>query len=148
MTLQTEEQILDELRDAERFAKTRKRLLLEKKKEMEKFRDEMTTTEKDALSQFRSYQPLDSDLGVATSLSNNLEDQLHLGDELIKDDLELGKEAKISDELDLSELQPKKIDWDLKRDIENDMAILNKRTERAICYILMKKYNNQKEVKS
>uniref|UniRef100_A0A0N4ZSI2 Uncharacterized protein n=1 Tax=Parastrongyloides trichosuri TaxID=131310 RepID=A0A0N4ZSI2_PARTI len=147
MTFQTEEQILEELRDAERFAKTRKRLLLEKKREMEEFRQGLSCVEKEALSQFRSYKPLDHELAAASSLSNEIEGQLHFGDELIKEDLELGKETKISDELDLTELQPKKVDWDLKRDIEKDMVILNNRTEKAICYILMKKYNVQKNEK-
>jgi coiled-coil domain-containing protein 12 len=48
------------------------------------------------------------------------------------------KEEK-GDEMDLLNLAPRKIDWDLKRDIAKKLEKLERRTNRSIVEILQKK---------
>lgn len=47
-------------------------------------------------------------------------------------------------DVDLMNLAPQKIDWDLKRDIAPKLAKLDKRTKKAIDLIVLSKLNNSK----
>ena len=48
--------------------------------------------------------------------------------------------------LDLFKLQPKKPNWDLKRDLDEKMKILNVRTENAIARLVRERIQNAKKV--
>ena len=63
----------------------------------------------------------------------------------IKEQLASGKpEPLIEKEIDLTTLAPQKIDWDLKRDVEKRLRLLEKRTQRAIVDIIKERLKSQK----
>jgi coiled-coil domain-containing protein 12 len=60
--------------------------------------------------------------------------------------LEEAKEAEKRDEpLDLFKLQPKKPNWDLKRDLKQRMEVLDVRTENAIARLVRERIEGQKK---
>ncbi|CAI4229508.1 unnamed protein product [Auanema sp. JU1783] len=125
---------------AEIAAQVRKRRLLEMKskyhgmemKEEDYAEDEKPTKKSKGVdSGFRSYQPAAEVLGEVknevslTAVENEIVD--HLKDTLT---------VKTVDSVDISNLAPKKIDWDLKRDISKKLEKLEGRTQRAIADLI------------
>ncbi|KAL8927773.1 MAG: hypothetical protein Q9208_002189 [Pyrenodesmia sp. 3 TL-2023] len=58
------------------------------------------------------------------------------------------KEAKEDKPIDLFKLQPKKPNWDLKRDVARKMAILNVRTDNAIARLVRERIEGAKKKSS
>lgn len=90
---------------------------------------------------FRNYNPKDEGLK-----SNVLPrpDLTEIRNE-IKDQLESGKpKPLIENEIDLATLAPQKIDWDLKREAEKKLKVLEKRTQKAIVEIIRDRLKSQK----
>lgn len=58
------------------------------------------------------------------------------------------EEAKADKPLDLFKLQPKKPNWDLKRDLERKLEVLNVRTDNAIARIVRERIANQQKTAS
>ena len=54
------------------------------------------------------------------------------------------KERKEEKPIDLFTLQPKKPNWDLKRDVARKMEVLNARTENAIARLVRERVEGQK----
>ncbi|KAI9230521.1 MAG: cwf18 pre-mRNA splicing factor-domain-containing protein [Piptocephalis tieghemiana] len=54
-------------------------------------------------------------------------------------------EERRGDELDLAQLAPRKMDWDLKRALEPKMAILDSRTDRAIADLIRERLRAEQE---
>ncbi|CAI2349922.1 unnamed protein product [Caenorhabditis sp. 36 PRJEB53466] len=91
-----------------------------------------TTTKKNKENgrEFRNHKP-DDEVGtqktavdmdiVQREIADHLKDVLH---------------EKAIDSVDLAMLAPKKIDWDLKRDIESKMLKLERRTQKAVATII------------
>jgi len=52
-------------------------------------------------------------------------------------------EIELQDDQDSIDLTPKKAAWDLKRDIEPKLSVLEKRTHRAILKLLKDKLDTQ-----
>ncbi|XP_034339864.1 coiled-coil domain-containing protein 12-like isoform X1 [Arvicanthis niloticus] len=50
----------------------------------------------------------------------------------VKKQLEAAQPEPIIEEVDLANLSPQKLDWDLKRDVANKLEKLEKQTQRAI----------------
>jgi len=73
-----------------------------------------------------------------------VEEQARLLAEETKEQAE--KEALDDKPLDLFKLQPKKPNWDLKRDLEKKLEILNVRTENAIAKIVRERITKAQEV--
>ena len=63
--------------------------------------------------------------------------------ELIRAELEA--EEKESGGADVLNIAPKKPNWDLKRDIEKSLAILNRRTQRAIVELIRERLAREAE---
>ena len=121
----------------ENAAKRRERLAaLKRKLQKEPSEDKQTDKEgeEEALPApiFRSYKPL------APELQDNAMDieDPKLIEEQIQDSLAAGEETTMIDELDITNLAPRKPDWDLKRDIAKKLEKLEKRTARAIGEII------------
>lgn len=55
------------------------------------------------------------------------------------------EEAKEDKPLDLFKLQPKKPNWDLKRDLERKLEVLNVRTDNAIAKLVRERIANQQK---
>ena len=82
---------------------------------------------------FRNYTPKDEQLKTGVLPRPAL---IEIENE-IKSQLESGKPMPlIEDEIDLTTLAPQKIDWDLKRDAEKRLRVLEKRTQKAIIELI------------
>ncbi|XP_054271741.1 coiled-coil domain-containing protein 12-like [Macrosteles quadrilineatus] len=81
---------------------------------------------------FRSYVPEDE------SLKENVVPAAKPGDveSEVKSQLEAANSKVVIEELDLSNLAPRKPDWDLKRDVAKKLERLEKRTQRAIAELI------------
>lgn len=90
---------------------------------------------------FRNYTPKDESLKPGVLPKPNL---IEIEDQ-VKDQLDSGKPLPlIEKEIDLATLAPQKIDWDLKRDAEKKLKILEKRTQRAIVDLIRIRLKQQK----
>lgn len=90
---------------------------------------------------FRNYQPKDEELKPGVLPKPNLIEI----ENAIKEQLASGKpEPLIEKEIDLTTLAPQKIDWDLKRDVEKKLRLLEKRTQRAIVELIKERLKSQK----
>ncbi|CAG2055305.1 unnamed protein product [Timema podura] len=81
---------------------------------------------------FRSYRPLDE------SLKENVIPDAHPGnvDDEVKDQLEAANSRVVIEELDITNLAPRKPDWDLKRDVAKKLERLERRTQKAIAELI------------
>lgn len=90
---------------------------------------------------FRNYTPKDETLKPGVLPKPNL---INIETE-IKDQLDSGKpEALIAKEIDLTTLAPQKIDWDLKRDVDKRLKLLERRTQQAIVELIRQRLLREK----
>ncbi len=90
---------------------------------------------------FRNYTPKDEELKPGVLPKPNL---IEIENE-IKEQLASGKpQPLIEKEIDLTTLAPQKIDWDLKRDAEKRLRVLEKRTQKAIVELIKERMKAQK----
>ena len=90
---------------------------------------------------FRNYTPKDESLKPGVLPKPNL---INIETE-IKDQLDSGKpEALIAKEIDLTTLAPQKIDWDLKRDVDKRLKLLERRTQQAIVELIRQRLLREK----
>ncbi len=88
---------------------------------------------------FRNYNPNDDALKPGILPKPNL---VNIENE-IKEQLENARpEPLIQKDIDLATLAPQKIDWDLKRDAEKKLKILEKRTQHAIIELIRERLQN------
>ncbi|KAF8822798.1 cwf18 pre-mRna splicing factor protein, partial [Cardiosporidium cionae] len=92
----------------------------------------------ESLLRFRNYIPRDVSLQKFCSpkpLVKELEEQI---------DLYIQQTLKDSINQDiLSQITPKRPNWDLKRDVEKKLQVLSNRTDRAILNLLRTQFNNE-----
>ncbi|RMZ94785.1 coiled-coil domain-containing 12 [Brachionus plicatilis] len=82
---------------------------------------------------FRNYAPRDEELKARILPKPDLTE---IRNE-IKEQLDSGKpKSLIEKEIDLATLAPQKIDWDLKRECEKKLKVLDKRTQKAIVELI------------
>lgn len=81
---------------------------------------------------FRSYKPQDD------SLKNEVLEDAKPGnvEEEVKDQLSAANTKVVIEELDISNLAPRKPDWDLKRDVTKKLEKLERRTQKAIAELI------------
>ena len=90
---------------------------------------------------FRNYTPKDESLKSGVLPKPKL---IEIENE-IKDHLDNAKPAPlIEKEIDLTTLAPQKIDWDLKRDVEKKLKVLEKRTQKAIVELIRDRIKGEK----
>ncbi|KAH9505431.1 Coiled-coil domain-containing protein 12 [Bulinus truncatus] len=90
---------------------------------------------------FRSYKPESERLKELTVQSAKPSDVTSS----IKDQLESGKTDHVVTDVDLSNLAPRKPDWDLKRDISKKMEKLDRKTQRAIAELIRERLKASQE---
>ncbi|KAM9308861.1 coiled-coil domain-containing protein 12 [Gastrophryne carolinensis] len=66
-------------------------------------------------------------------------------EEKVQEQLEAAKPEPIIEEVDLTNLAPRKPDWDLKRDVAKKLEKLEKRTQRAIAELIRERLKGQEE---
>ncbi|XP_072011005.1 coiled-coil domain-containing protein 12 [Engystomops pustulosus] len=89
----------------------------------------------------RNYTPQDESLKerkIAPAKPESVEEK-------VKDQLEAAKPEPIIEEVDLTNLAPRKPDWDLKRDVAKKLEKLEKRTQRAIAELIRERLRGQEE---
>ncbi|GAA5920217.1 hypothetical protein JCM1841_000421, partial [Sporobolomyces salmonicolor] len=97
-----------------------------------------------AVFKFRNYDPETGTLRkhARTDEDDTVEKQVEgLADQVIAQD-----EHVRAQDLDLTNIQPKKANWDLKRDLERKLAKLKPKTELAISLLIRKRLQAQKGV--
>ncbi|KAK6181545.1 hypothetical protein SNE40_009376 [Patella caerulea] len=126
--------------------KERLKALRQRKKQKESGDSENAeedTLEKEKLPKpiFRSYKPQSEELREGAlprikplSVSEN-----------VKDQLESSKTEHHIDEVDLTNLAPRKPDWDLKRDVTKKLEKLERRTQRAIAELIRERLKASRE---
>ncbi|XP_013405733.1 coiled-coil domain-containing protein 12 [Lingula anatina] len=90
---------------------------------------------------FRSYKPQDENL-KENALPQMIPSKV---EEHVKDHLEAAKPEPVVDEIDLTNLAPRKPDWDLKRDVAKKLEKLERRTQRAIAELIRDRLQAGKE---
>jgi len=91
---------------------------------------------------FRSYNPSDEELQNAAkpkAAPIDIESQ-------VADSLEQSSVTKLVDDVDLTNLAPRKPDWDLKRDIAPKLARLERRTQKAIAELILDRLKNSQDL--
>ncbi|WKY07710.1 hypothetical protein Q1695_007295 [Nippostrongylus brasiliensis] len=133
----------------EAAALARKKRLLEMKSRLhgiemkeEDYKEESEATKKSKVDEksFRSYKPLSEAVGKIADATPKLD----VVEEVIASHLEDTKNVKPIESVDLSTLAPKKIDWDLKRDIEKKMQKLDRRTQKCIAEMIRQRLSEGK----
>ncbi|KAL1239032.1 Coiled-coil domain-containing protein [Trichinella pseudospiralis] len=81
---------------------------------------------------FRNYMPVSENLKAVAREPAKPEDVI----EELRDDIEQATNDDNSGEIDLNSLAPRKIDWDLKRDLQLKLDKLERRTQKAIVQII------------
>lgn len=66
-------------------------------------------------------------------------------DDEIKDQLNSAKSKVVLDELDITNLAPRKPDWDLKRDVAKKLEKLERRTQKAIAELIRERLKEREE---
>ncbi|GLV42154.1 uncharacterized protein CBL_04888 [Carabus blaptoides fortunei] len=90
---------------------------------------------------FRSYKPQDE------SLKENVLPEAKPADieNEVKDQLNAAKSRVVIEELDITNLAPRKPDWDLKRDVAKKLERLERRTQKAIAELIRDRLKQRQE---
>ncbi|KYM99676.1 PREDICTED: coiled-coil domain-containing protein 12 [Cyphomyrmex costatus] len=112
----------------EEALKRKERLQALKRKNEEGKESANDTIENLPKPKFRSYKPQDE------NLKNNMIEDAKPGDveSVVQEQLDAANSKVVIEELDISNLAPRKPDWDLKRDIAKKLEMLERRTQKAI----------------
>lgn len=88
---------------------------------------------------FRSYKPADD------SLKELILPEIQPGEvrDKVKDELDNEHEGVVMDNLDFTNLAPRKPDWDLKRDIAGKLDKLERRTQKAIAELIRERLKEE-----
>ncbi|XP_037945686.1 coiled-coil domain-containing protein 12-like [Teleopsis dalmanni] len=90
---------------------------------------------------FRSYKPLNE------STNAEVLEQEPTGDieKAVENQLELLQQPMTVDEIDITNLAPRKPDWDLKREISKKLDILQRRTQKAIAELIRERLKKNQD---
>ncbi|XP_063230221.1 coiled-coil domain-containing protein 12 [Bacillus rossius redtenbacheri] len=90
---------------------------------------------------FRSYRPADE------ALQGDVVEDAEPGDVAgeVKAQLEAAHSRVVIEQLDISNLAPRKLDWDLKRDVARKLERLERRTQRAIAELIRERLRSGQE---
>uniref|UniRef100_A0A1I7Y157 Coiled-coil domain-containing protein 12 n=1 Tax=Steinernema glaseri TaxID=37863 RepID=A0A1I7Y157_9BILA len=124
--------------EAEKIAAERKKRLMAMKSKVhglemreEDYVEEMEQDEPKAnanrLPSFRSYEP-----EVFIEAGKNENRNLNLVDEHLTEQLADTNDTSVIQEISVNTLAPRKLDWDLKRDVKEKLEKLERQTQRAI----------------
>ncbi|XP_046820715.1 coiled-coil domain-containing protein 12 [Vespa crabro] len=116
----------------EEALKRKERLQALKKKNEEGKDAKADSPSKLPMPKFRSYKPQDE------SLKEKVLEDAKPGDveTEVQDQLNAAKTKVVIEELDISNLAPRKPDWDLKRDVSKKLEKLERRTQKAIAELI------------
>ncbi|XP_063705402.1 coiled-coil domain-containing protein 12 [Culicoides brevitarsis] len=90
---------------------------------------------------FRNYKP--DEAAADTKIAENVE--MDAVEAQVEEQMQAMKQPIVVDEIDISNLAPRKIDWDLKRDVAKKMQILERRTQKAIAELIRERMQGNQE---
>uniref|UniRef100_A0A1A9W6N8 Cwf18 pre-mRNA splicing factor n=1 Tax=Glossina brevipalpis TaxID=37001 RepID=A0A1A9W6N8_9MUSC len=121
---------------------------IKRKERLQKLREKAKKSEKDEIDQqnlprpvFRSYKPL-NEISTAEVLPQKPTGDIEM---TIESQLELLNHPMIIDEIDITDLAPRKPDWDLKRDVSKKLRRLERRSEKAITELIRERLRKNQE---
>uniref|UniRef100_A0A1B0C2W8 Coiled-coil domain-containing protein 12 n=1 Tax=Glossina palpalis gambiensis TaxID=67801 RepID=A0A1B0C2W8_9MUSC len=123
---------------------------VKRKERLRQLREKAQKSDKDENGQeklprpvFRSYKP-QNDIINAEILPQEPTGDIEVA---IESQMELLEQPMVVDEIDITDLAPRKPDWDLKRDVSKKLKRLERRTEKAITELIRErlKKNQDKE---
>ncbi|XP_043289341.1 coiled-coil domain-containing protein 12 [Venturia canescens] len=119
----------------EEALKRKERLAALKKKNEESKENPADGSDKLPKPKFRSYKPQDE------SLQAQVLEDAKPGDVIaeVQDQLSAATSKVVVEDLDISNLAPRKPDWDLKRDVASKLEKLERRTQKAIAELIMER---------
>ncbi|CAK9304583.1 unnamed protein product [Gordionus sp. m RMFG-2023] len=129
-------------------ARKRKQKLFELKKKKQENNENSENLIKHKKPIFRNYAPTDTELQSSmlpkvkpSALDEKIEEQISLTTQ---------PEEKLTNkiEMNLSTLAPRKIDWDLKRDISKKLEKLERKTQQAISELIREQIMQTKDLSS
>ncbi|KHN85627.1 Coiled-coil domain-containing protein 12 [Toxocara canis] len=123
----------------EKAASDRKRRLLQMKAQMQnddraENEEEGPSVAKISAPKFRSYEPISASLGEKKD-----DVDLFIVEKEIGEHLADTEDTSVVEQVDISTLAPRKVDWDLKRDVAERMEKLERRTQRAIAELIRRR---------
>ncbi|CDH48230.1 hypothetical protein RO3G_10424 [Lichtheimia corymbifera JMRC:FSU:9682] len=94
---------------------------------------------------FRSYTPNDENLKQHVNIAtpNDVGETVESETKSFTKDVLAEAAVKEKEEVDLFNLQPKKPNWDLKRDVEKKLERLDRRTQKAILELIRQRLSNE-----
>ena len=108
--------------------------------------DESKSTNKYLSGRNYDFETKGARLGFETAPMENKDTLERRAEALAAETKRQAEEEKKADEaLDLFKLQPKKPNWDLKRDLERKLEVLNVRTDNAIARMVRERIAKQRE---
>ncbi|XP_003704154.1 coiled-coil domain-containing protein 12 [Megachile rotundata] len=116
----------------EEALKRKERLQALKRKTEDNKENKSESASKLPKPKFRSYKPQDESLKdkvLEDAKPGNVEEE-------VQDQLSAANTKVVIEELDISNLAPRKPDWDLKRDVAKKLEKLERRTQKAIAELI------------
>jgi len=139
MVESNEESIQNSLSELEKNAFERKERLknIRAKLSEDKLREQNTGGINENATQllFRSYKPS----GLDKPQINVTNEQMNAIEISVGDHLQVTMDTNVSEVLDLNTLAPRKMDWDLKRGVQEKLEKLEHRTQKAISKLIRQK---------
>uniref|UniRef100_A0A1A9UJX0 Cwf18 pre-mRNA splicing factor n=1 Tax=Glossina austeni TaxID=7395 RepID=A0A1A9UJX0_GLOAU len=123
---------------------------IKRKERLQQLREKAQKSDKDENGQaklprpvFRSYKP-QNDIINGEILPQEPTGDIEIA---IESQMELLEQPMVVEEIDITDLAPRKPDWDLKRDVAKKLKRLERRTEKAITELIRErlKKNQDKE---
>ncbi|KAL3101992.1 hypothetical protein niasHS_003401 [Heterodera schachtii] len=154
--MDTEESVEQSLTELEQNAMVRRQRLLEfrtqfVKKAQQQNGEKGPNDDGEAMEEpislfFRSYKP-SKKAEEAPDVPNlgGTHKELDTLEKHIPDQLEASEDTKMRDELDLKTLAPRKVDWDLRRGVQEKLDKLERRTKKAINQLIRQRVNEGAE---
>ncbi|KAL7288951.1 coiled-coil domain-containing protein 12 [Trichogramma pretiosum] len=122
--------------------KRKEKLNALKKRKAEDITGDKDSEAKLPAPKFRSYKPLDESLkekSLGDAKPGDAEAE-------VKDQLDAATQRPVIEELDINNLAPRKLDWDLKRDVSKKLEKLQRRTQKAIAELILERLRAQKDI--
>ncbi|CAD5228879.1 unnamed protein product [Bursaphelenchus okinawaensis] len=91
----------------------------------------------------RSYKTVTSNI---INIGDEVRDVLQKTEQDIQEIIDDAKNIQLGDDLDISVLAPKKVDWDLKRGMQEELDKLDRRTNRAIIQLVRQRLQKEKDL--
>ncbi|KAI6176893.1 Coiled-coil domain-containing protein 12 [Aphelenchoides bicaudatus] len=88
----------------------------------------------------RSYQPVNAG---AAEVDKEIQDAMKATSDIVEQIIDDSKNLALGDNLDVSTIAPRKVDWDLRRGIQEQLEKLERKTDKAINTLVRQKLTDE-----